>query len=260
MLFSVITVCYNAVDIIERTICSVISQTSKSVEYIIIDGGSTDGTNDIIDKYNSCLSYYVSEPDRGIYDAMNKGANASKGEYVLFLNAGDVFRHSRIIEEVEGVIKSEQSLCDVLYGDVIYQYAFGEKYDLSQDLRKIKFDMVFSHQSAFVKAEILRKRQFDLKYHFAADYDFLLWAYINKLSFRRIDIPISVVDASSGATYDNFVKSRRESYDIQCSYGGNRIICYCWYLRKISWFKITSKIKERFPHSILRLLMTRRHD
>ena len=259
MSFSVVTVCYNAVETIERTICSVISQTLKSIDYIIIDGGSKDGTNDVISKYKNYLNYYVSEPDRGIYDAMNKGIHASKGEYMIFLNAGDVFSHSNIIEELYNRIQSESSMSDLIYGDVIYKYAFGERYISSKDLRRIKYDMVFSHQSVFVRSEILKKRHFDLRYRLAADYDFLLWAYINKLSFRYIDVPVSVVDASGGATYGHFVKSRKESYDIQCSYGGNRILCYFWYLWKISYFKITSTIKDRFPRGLLRLLIAKKH-
>lgn len=255
-MFSVVTVCYNAVENIEKTICSVITQTSKSFEYIIIDGGSTDGTNDIINRYKGYLNYYISESDRGIYDAMNKGIGASKGEYVIFINAGDVFSHSHILDEVNNQILSESLTCDLIYGDVIYKYAFGEKSVSSQDLRKIKYDMVFSHQSTFAKTEILKKRNFDLKYRLAADYDFLLWAYVNSFSFRHINLPVSVIDASKGATYGNFEKSRKESYRIQCSYGGNPVLCYCWYLWKISRFKATSTIKERFPRRILSFLIT----
>ena len=87
-LFSIITVTYNAVDTLERTIRSVISQR-EHIEYIIIDGGSTDGTQEIVDVYKSYISYFVSEKDSGIYDAMNKGLKAATGEYVWFLNAGD---------------------------------------------------------------------------------------------------------------------------------------------------------------------------
>ena len=88
-LISVITVSYNAVSTIEQTILSVINQTYSNIEYIIIDGGSTDGTIDIIRRYEDKIAYWVSEPDRGIYDAMNKGASKANGEYIAFLNSDD---------------------------------------------------------------------------------------------------------------------------------------------------------------------------
>lgn len=90
-LISVVTVAYNAVTTIEKTILSVINQTYPNVEYIIIDGGSTDGTVEIIKKYANKLAYWVSEPDNGIYDAMNKGAKVATGEWINFMNCGDSF-------------------------------------------------------------------------------------------------------------------------------------------------------------------------
>ena len=86
---SVVTVCYNAVDCIEETMLSVLDQTYPNIEYIVIDGGSSDGTADVIRKYADRLAYWVSEPDKGIYDAMNKGIVAATGDYINFMNAGD---------------------------------------------------------------------------------------------------------------------------------------------------------------------------
>ena len=99
-LISVVTVSYNAVSTIEQTILSVINQTYPNVEYIIIDGGSTDGTVDIIKKYADKIAYWVSEPDKGIYDAMNKGVVVATGEWINFMNAGDIFTDSDVIDKL----------------------------------------------------------------------------------------------------------------------------------------------------------------
>ena len=99
-LISIVTVSYNAVLTIEQTILSVINQTYPNVEYIIIDGGSTDGTVDIIKKYADKIAYWVSEPDKGIYDAMNKGGLKTTGDFIQFLNAGDWFENEYVIEKI----------------------------------------------------------------------------------------------------------------------------------------------------------------
>ena len=100
LLISVVTVCYNAVSTIEETMLSVLNQTYTNIEYIIIDGGSTDGTVDIIKKYADRLAYWISEPDKGIYDAMNKGIAVATGDYINFMNAGDLFYDYDVLQKV----------------------------------------------------------------------------------------------------------------------------------------------------------------
>ena len=100
MKITIITVCYNADKVIEKTIQSVQKQTYSNIEYIVIDGGSSDRTLDIIMKYEKCISNWISEPDKGVFDAMNKGLDRANGDYVIFMNAGDYFADADVIEKV----------------------------------------------------------------------------------------------------------------------------------------------------------------
>ena len=111
---SIVTISYNIVSSIEKTILSVISQTYSNIEYIVIDGGSTDGTVDIIKKYSNKISYWVSERDKGIYDAMNKGIEAATGDWINFMNAGDLFFHNNVISEIIPFLDNN---VDIIYGD-----------------------------------------------------------------------------------------------------------------------------------------------
>lgn len=118
---SVVTVCYNAVETLEETMLSVLHQTYPDIEYIIIDGGSTDGTVDIIKKYADRLAYWVSEPDKGIYDAMNKGIDIATGDYINFMNAGDKFyQHNTVASLLESFTIMEPTT--IIYGDTLVKH------------------------------------------------------------------------------------------------------------------------------------------
>jgi len=117
MKFSIITVCFNAEKDIEKTIKSVLIQDYPEIEYIIIDGNSTDNTNNIIKKYKNNIDIYISERDNGIYDAMNKGITLSTGDYIFFLHAGDLITAPDILTRINEVIEDEQ--LDIYYGDAI---------------------------------------------------------------------------------------------------------------------------------------------
>lgn len=169
-MISVITVSYNAVSTIEQTILSVINQTYSNIEYIIIDGGSTDGTIDIIRRYEDKIAYWVSEPDRGIYDAMNKGASKANGEYIAFLNSDDWYELDAVsiiaqfadgkTDLISGIIK--------LYKNNIFLYAHGASMD------NIYNEMI-AHPSTFMRRDLFGELGgYDLTYSYVADYDLML--------------------------------------------------------------------------------------
>ena len=128
MKFSVITICYNAAATIERTLRSVTGQSWTDKEYIIIDGASKDSTMEIIDRYRGKVDILVSEPDKGLYDAMNKGLRLATGDYVLFMNAGDRFHEDTTLEQISDQVQKLDKLPGVIYGNTVLTNMAGEIY------------------------------------------------------------------------------------------------------------------------------------
>ena len=160
-LISIITVVYNCKDDLEMTIKSIIDQTYPNIEYIVIDGNSNDGTIDIIKKYQNKITYWISEPDEGIYDAMNKGIRQSTGDWINFMNAGDRFYDQNILSSL--FIPAPKPSTDIIYGDTEFIYTFGKYIRKPASLTYLKESMIFCHQSSFVRTYLLKKREFNTK-------------------------------------------------------------------------------------------------
>lgn len=185
---SVITVCYNAKAMIELTIQSVLAQTYLNIEYIVIDGGSTDGTIDIIKKYKHRIARWISEPDRGIYDAMNKGIAAATGDYVNFMNAGDRFFDRTTIENMLANLHDDRPA--VVYGNSITCFNGYRLLATPKPLKRLWKGSTICHQAVFCDLQLLKESPFDLSYRFAADYAVLLSLYTKGYSFCHVDMPI----------------------------------------------------------------------
>ena len=166
---TIITVVFNGEQHLEKTILSIINQTYENLEYIIIDGCSTDGTLTIVENYRYAISYFISEPDQGIYDAMNKGINIASGEWVNFMNAGDVFYDTNTLNNITPHLEKTK---DVVYGNhVIFQeHPYKETYFMAKNLSYV-WNIPYCHQTAFVSISLLRKHLFDTQYHIASDYN-----------------------------------------------------------------------------------------
>ena len=195
MKVSIITVVYNREATIERAINSVLSQSYKNIEYIVVDGASSDGTLGIIDKYKSNIDHFVSEKDRGIYDAINKGISLSTGEIIGLLHSDDVFSTDRIIEQVAAEFRSEASL-DCLYGDVAFVNSDKSgkvvRYYSSARFEPSKFANGFmpAHTSFFCKKECFdRFGNYSLDYPISSDFDLLVrFLFIHRLKSKYIPI------------------------------------------------------------------------
>ena len=174
---TIITIVYNNVRDIERTINSVINQTYKKIEYIIIDGKSTDGTLDIVEKYSNQISKIVSEPDKGIYDAMNKGLALATGDYVLFMNSGDEIYDEHTVQEVF----DSSPGADIYYGETEmyndnWESLGRRRHEAPEqfDWNSFKYGMNISHQAIYIRKSILTP--YDLKYKYSSDIDWIIKA------------------------------------------------------------------------------------
>ena len=177
---SIITVVYNNKDTIKDAIESVLSQTYTNMEYIIVDGASTDGTVEIVKSYGDKISKFVSEKDKGIYDGLNKGVGLATGDIVCFLHSDDLYNNKDTIEKIMKLFDADNSL-DGIYGDLVYTpkedtskvFRYWKSKDF--DISLLKKGWMPAHPTLFLKREVYEKYgKFDLSFKIAADYDFML--------------------------------------------------------------------------------------
>lgn len=235
---SIITVCLNAAQTIENTINSVISQSYPYIEYIIIDGQSTDGTKDIINKYRDRISVYISENDAGIYDAMNKGIAMATGDFIYFLGGDDVL-NGDIIKEVVPYLNSNVN--SVHYGQVLLSPShklFGGKFSKWRLIHRN-----ITHQSIFYPAMVFETKRFNTKYPIAADWDFNLFLMSRKIRFEYNGLIIAVFNVNGISS-----KGDKEFYQ-------NREMIVKEYFGIKEWLYLTILILT--PIKILSYIITR---
>lgn len=222
-IFSVITVTYNAEKVLERTLQSVVAQTYPHVEYIIVDGGSTDKTPAIIGKYRSQIHAVVSEPDRGLYDAMNKGIRMATGHYLCFLNAGDCFREVTTLQQAVLSLHGRE-LPDVIYGDtaiVDSERRFLRMRHLtapdSLDFKSFRRGMLVCHQAFWVRRELAVP--YDRQYRFSADFDWCVRILRQARSTHHTRL-ILIDYLDEGLTTNNRKASLKERFLIMAKHYG----------------------------------------
>jgi len=239
--FSIITVCYNASQNIAATLHSIVTQNYTDFELIIIDGLSTDNTLQIAKQFDPNI--IISEPDKGIYDAMNKGIELATGDYINFMNVGDCFNDPTILSQIAAL----HSDADILYGNHIADYGYFTRYQaagLPDDLWK---GCCICHQTVFIKSNILKKNKFDIKYKFAADYHLLMQLYKKHFLFYHTKITISK-QAAMGYSELHDIAMRKEWQQINYQYDTSFTmqIHYTWMIYTRHIVNFTKKILPRF--------------
>lgn len=228
-LVSVITVCFNAEKTLEKSIQSVIGQSYEPIEYIIIDGGSIDNTLNIIKKNEDKISYWLSEPDKGIYDAMNKGLSMAKGEYIAILNADDYYHRDAIEHSIDKIIatKSDYSISNVKYVDgkmIRPIYPLQENY--------VYQEMPYPHVGALIAKSIFQKiGNFDNTLKIAGDHDMAVRIHLADYKACYLD-EITATLEEGGISSD--LESNKESMSVAIKHGKNRIMALLVYIKQLS--------------------------
>lgn len=201
--FSVITVCFNSVETLARALQSVANQDWPRVEHIVIDGASTDGTVKVIEQNRANLTHVISEPDRGIYDAMNKGLNLATGDVICFLNADDYYDSTHVLSKVGTAMQQER--LDALVGDV----GFFRKENIKRLIRHYRSDRfkperlawgwMPAHPALFMRREVFKRvGYFKTDYQIAADYEYVVRAFCGQQPLRYKHLPVVLVRMQMG--------------------------------------------------------------
>lgn len=242
---SVITVCKNAGRLLEKTILSVLTQSTDNYEYIIQDGGSDDNTLDIARLYENKFKKrnvrftINSEKDNGIYDGMNAAIDKCKGEWVIFLNAGDTFYDIKVLDCFEKIgIKPE---IDLVYGHTNYVFLNNKRLIVIRKKEDVFNGKGICQQSIFYKKKILEERKFDTKYKLLADYEYLLYLIKQNYKFLYINLIVSNYDYN-GISSISCEQVYKESAHIMRSYG----MIYKK-RRPHVYLKMKEKVIARFP-------------
>jgi glycosyltransferase involved in cell wall biosynthesis len=189
---SIITINYNNAEGLERTMDSVVSQTYPNIEYLIIDGGSSDGSVNVIKKHATKVAYWVSERDRGIYHAMNKGIAKASGDYLLFLNSGDILYDESIVDKVVLLQKDE----DVIYGHLMFENGTHRRVDVLPRTLSFGFFVEYSlpHPASFIKKKVFEKvGLYDEMLKIVSDWKFFMDAIVkNNSSYKKVDLVVSI--------------------------------------------------------------------
>lgn len=215
---SIITVNYNDKPGLEKTIASVLSQTTTDYEFVVMDGGSTDGSVEVINQYKDRIDIAVSEKDSGVFNAMNKAIKAATGEFLIFMNGGDIFYNEKVLEEVIPMLTGH---ADIYYGDNYKETPGGSK-RLKTYPEKLSFSFFYTssinHQSTFIRRSLFDKYfYYNENYRIAADWEFFIYTICKEnVPYRYLKKTIAIYDftgiSSNPKSSDLFIKEKSQTF------------------------------------------------
>lgn len=240
---SIVTVCYNSANTIKETIDSVLSQDYPNIEYIIVDGASTDGTQRIVQSYESRISNFVSEKDFGLYDAMNKGISLATGDIVGIINSDDIYSDTSIISTI--VSSFQENNVDVVYGDLIYFKSGAPSIPLRYykggvfSLKRVQYGLMPPHPTFFIKRSVYQRYgTFDTQYTLSADFDLILrFLGVHKVPFKYIPkvlVKMRTGGKSTSSLKRTFIMNKEDLHS--CKKNGLKTNVFKFYLKYL--FKI----------------------
>ena len=253
MKLSIITVNYNNKAGLQKTIDSVVAQTWRDFEWIIIDGGSTDGSKELIEQYQQHFAYWCSEPDKGVYNAMNKGIDKAQGVYLLFLNSGDVLYDEHVLQNVDDLHLDS----DIISGQV-------ERMDNHQLLRvydnnilKQLFYSTLNHQGTFIKSKLFDDMMYDESYRIVSDWKFWIETIIkNNASLEVINMIVAIQDMT-GISSEEPLQDKEERQRLLNAYfpiAVQQELKRSWYLQNSTYVQRGKYIKEN-SESVFNILL-----
>ncbi len=239
---SVITVVYNDVKKIRSTIESFLSQTWKDKEYIVIDGGSSDGTAEIIQEYSDKLSYWCSEKDNGIYDAMNKGISKVTGDWICILNSGDYFASPDSLEKA--ITLADTDNLDVIYGNSIELDLKSKRHVIAnEDTNALEFSPIYRHGSSLIRTEVQRKFLYNTslsnKLKYSLDWKMIYTVYKQGYRFGKVDVDIEIYDRN-GMSNHQFMNLYYNYKITSC--GKFSLKKFLFFMKQILWITLKNSI------------------
>ena len=247
--YTIIIVSLNTKKQFLKTINSVQKQKYKNYEIIIVDGLSKDGTIEEIKKIKKKNIRFIIEKDKGIYDAMNKGIKSSKGKWLIFMNSGDNFKNTNVLKKLS---KKNFSHQNIIFGDTIINYNFIKLYKEGKYFNNSTVMMPFCHQSTLVRAKLLKKNLFNLKYKLSSDFNFFLDAFNNKNMFLKYNGIISEVTAYGKSDLER-QKVYRENIQIFLKKKFYSKVLFVICLKSIEFIKIL--FKSILPSKLIKYIL-----